>query len=133
MNIINLREFNLTPKSNMAYAITNENVGWVSDGYHTFDELYYHRMVLFAVICNQNKHLAWKSKLHSDGQMASGYFIVGINTPAGQATYHYQLDHWEKFQCEELPTAPLYDGHTPQDAIERIVALTAVCPQKKGK
>lgn len=25
----------------------------VSDGYHTFDELYYHRGLLFSLVCNQ--------------------------------------------------------------------------------
>lgn len=29
-------------------------MGEVSDGYHTFNELYYHRAVLFAVICNEH-------------------------------------------------------------------------------
>ncbi len=33
--------------------------GEISDGYHTFDELYYHRMVLFSIICNTYKDKAW--------------------------------------------------------------------------
>ena len=33
----------------------------ISDGYHTFDELYYHRMVLFSIICNTYDDKAWKS------------------------------------------------------------------------
>ena len=41
-------------------------VGKISDGYHTFDELYFHRMILFSVICNTYKEKAWKSKLHDD-------------------------------------------------------------------
>lgn len=36
--------------------------GELSDGYHTFNELYYHRAVLFSVICNSHKDIAWKSK-----------------------------------------------------------------------
>lgn len=32
--------------------------GNTSDGYHTFDELYHHRAILFAVICNANKDKA---------------------------------------------------------------------------
>lgn len=27
--------------------------GELSDGYHSFNELYYHRMILFSIICNQ--------------------------------------------------------------------------------
>ena len=61
-----------------------ENKRQISDGSHTFDELYYHRMVLFSIICNQNKECAWKSWKHADGSMYEDYFIVGIDTPAGQ-------------------------------------------------
>jgi len=41
----------------------------VSDGFHTFGELYRHRAALFSVICNVFKEKAWKSRLHSDGTM----------------------------------------------------------------
>lgn len=80
--------------------------GELSDGYHSFNELYYHRMILFSIICNQNKTISWKSKLHDDGTMFENYFIVGINTPDGQFTYHYHIDHWDKFDVIELETAP---------------------------
>ena len=86
-----------------------------SDGYHTFRELYYHRMVLFSVIVNQNKSSSWKSKLHSDGTMYDDYFIVGVYTPEGNYTYHYHIDNWGMFQCRELERAPEWDGHKPED------------------
>jgi hypothetical protein len=89
----------------------------LNDGYHTFSELYNHRMILFSIIVNKHKNIAWKSKLHHDGTMFENYFIVGIDTPKGQFTYHYQLDNWDKFKCKELKKAPLYDGHTPDDII----------------
>lgn len=89
----------------------------VSDGYHTFEELYNHRMILFSVICNTYSDKAWKSKLHHDGTMYDNYFIVGINTPEGHFTYHYYLDHWDKFQVKELPNAPKWDGHTSDDIV----------------
>ena len=63
-----------------------------SDGCHTFEELYEHRMALFSVICNTYKDKAWKSKLHDDGTMFKDYFIVGITTEEGEYTYHYHLD-----------------------------------------
>ena len=34
----------------------------VSDKHHTFGDLYLQRTVLFSIICNQNKDIAWKSK-----------------------------------------------------------------------
>lgn len=112
-----------------------EITGETSDGYHTFDELYDHRARLFSVIVRDHRELAWKSMLHHDGTMYDGMFIVGVETPAGQATYHYDVDpYWDLFDCEELDRAPEWDGHTPQQAIERIAALEPSCdrdaPQK---
>lgn len=94
----------------------------VSDGYHTFDELYYHRMILTAVIADQNKENAWKSKLHSDGAMFEGSFIIGFNTWLGNYSYHYGLDYWNLFDVEALDRAPEWDGHKPED-IERLLSL----------
>ena len=108
--------------------------GDTSDGYHTFNELYHHRAVLFSVIVRDHRELAWKAKKHHDGTMYDGMFIVGIETPEGQATYHYDLDpYWEMFDCEEREFAPEWDGHTPSDAIERIAELrSGTCHDKNG-
>lgn len=98
--------------------------GSTSDGYHTFDELYHHRAMLFSVVAKAFPDRAWKSLKHADGTMYDGMFIVGIRTPGGQATYHYDVDpYWSIFDCEELDAAPEWDGHTPERAIERIAAL----------
>ena len=95
----------------------------ISDGYHTFDELYFHRMILFSIICNQNKEKAWKSKLHDDGTMYDNYFIVGITTPEGQYSYHYHMEYWGHFEgIKELERAPKWDGHQPKD-ITRLISL----------
>ncbi len=100
--------------------------GETSDGYHTFNELYYHRAVLFSVIVANYPERAWKSKKHHDGTMYDGMFIVGIDTPDGQATYHYDVDpYWDMFKCRVLDNAPEWDGHTPSEAIERIGKLKA--------
>lgn len=99
-----------------------EDTSQVSDGAHTFDELYYHRMVLFAMICNQNSHEAWKSKKHHDGEMIEGMFIVGIDTPEGQFTYHYPKKYWKMFQVKKYILAPEFDGHTSKD-ITRLFSL----------
>lgn len=99
--------------------------GDTSDGYHTFNELYHHRAVLFSVICNARPDITWKSKRHHDGTMYDDMFIVGIDTPDGQATYHYDIDpYWGLFRVKELEYAPEWDGHTPDEAIRRIGTLT---------
>ena len=114
----------LTPEEIIKATLGAPITGETSDGYHTFNELYHHRAVLFSVIVRDHPGLAWKSKLHHDGTMYDGMFIVGIETPQGQATYHYDIDpYWEMFDCKELERAPEWDGHTPDQAIERIATL----------
>lgn len=109
-----------------AVEIPKSGIGDVSDGYHTFNELYHHRAVLFSVICNLHPLCSWKSKKHSDGTMYDGMFIVGINTPEGQATYHYDINpYWDMFKVPETEFAPEWDGHTAQEAIKRIGSLEA--------
>ena len=99
--------------------------GNTSDGSHTFNELYHHRAVLFAMICNQNSTIAWKAKKHNDGTMFDGMFVVGIETPQGQATYHYDISpYWDYFKVKELEIAPIWDGHTPSQAIDRILEMS---------
>lgn len=97
--------------------------GDTSDGYHTFNELYYHRMCLFAALIKQNKDISWKSKKHFDGAMYDNFFIVGITTPTGNATYHYDLKYWDIFDCKELDNAPEWDGHTPDDVCKRVLTI----------
>lgn len=112
--------------SELYAALKNNDIGEFSDGYHTFDELYHHRAILFSVICNTYPELAWKSKQHHDPAqpMYDGMFIVGIQTREGQATYHYDVDpYWDMFHIKELETAPEWDGHTPDEAIRRIASL----------
>lgn len=111
------------PTANVVEVPIN-GIGELSDGYHSFNELYHHRAVLFSVICNLMPNKAWKSKLHSTGDMYEGMFIVGIETPEGQATYHYNIEpYWNMFKVKELEKAPEWDGHTSSDAINRIARL----------
>jgi hypothetical protein len=101
----------------------------VSDGYHTFGELYEHRRALTAVLAAaaSNDGDSWRSKAHhpDDAPMfEGGYFIVGIKLPTGVITYHYQLKHWDDFAAvPELPHAPKWDGATPADTVSRCLAL----------
>jgi len=96
----------------------------ISDGYHTFRDLYYQRMVLFATIVKQNKELAWKSLRHEDGELCfgGGWFIVGIDTPEGSYTYHYETNFWSMFDCRELERGKRWDGHTDKD-VTRLLSL----------
>lgn len=101
------------------------DIGDVSDGYHTFNELYHHRAVLFSIICNQNARFAWKSKLHSDGTMYDNMFVVGMNLPMKGSiypvSYHYDIyPYWDMFKVKEIERAPVFDGYTPWDVVDRL-------------
>ena len=105
----------------------DSDIGEIDDGYHTFNELYEHRMMLFACLCNLFSKYAWRSKLHDDGTMFDGMFIVGISTPAGEATYHYDLKYWPIFaHCKTLEKAPKFDGHTPKDVLDRLFNMSLI-------
>lgn len=103
-----------------------KDMGEVSDGYHTFNQLYHQRAVLFACIVNQNKNKAWKSFKHSDGKYCfdrnGKWFIVGVDTPQGSYTYHYSKEYWDMFDCKELQCGKEWDGHTEED-VTRLLSL----------
>lgn len=103
-----------------------KDMGEVSDGYHTFNQLYYQRAVLFATIVKLNKNKSWKSFKHSDGIFCFNsngeWFIVGIDTPEGSYTYHYSKEYWDLFDCEELECGKQWDGHTEKD-VTRLLSL----------
>lgn len=111
-------------------------IGEMSDGHHTFNGLYYQRMMLFAALVKVYKDRAWKSYRHEDGELCfgGGCFIVGIDTPAGSYTYHYKNEYFDLFECKELPTGKHWDGHTEKD-VTRLLKLEPadVKPVIRGK
>ncbi len=99
----------------------------ISDGHHTFEELYKHRIILFCTLCNLFPDISWKSRKHYDEEndpMFSGNFIAGINTPDGIATYHIKLEYWDLFDITELERAPKYDDYSNDEVLKRILSLT---------
>lgn len=120
-----------------------------SDGYHTFDELYDHRITLYIALGKkmndadeQEKALksfkegfafdrngwirkVWRSKLHSDGTLFDGWYILGIGKEKGtQITYHIPIERWEESDfAETLDKAPEWDGHSSSDVIKRIMKI----------
>ena len=95
----------------------------ISDKWHTFGDLYYHRMMLTQALSIALEDIAWKSKFHADGTMFDGSFIIGFSSEEhGDYTYHYDLKYWDLFVVDELKNAPEYDGHKPED-IGRLVSM----------
>jgi hypothetical protein len=103
--------------------------GSTSDGFHTFDELYRHRMLLNAALFStwaSNRFIdpydTHKSRLHSDGEapFGGGWFIVVSQLPTGQISYHYPLEHWDLFDVPDQDRAEEWDGHTSEQAADRL-------------
>ena len=103
----------------------------ISDGYHTFDELYDHRITLYIALCRNLKddlgdwRYVWRSQKHSDETNYDGWFLLGIGTEKGhQITYHIPNEQWEETNfATTLIKAPDFDGHTSADVLERIKKL----------
>ena len=98
----------------------------ISDGYHTFKELYEYRLLYNAAFFNElakeGTIKVHKSKRHSTGELCfgGGWFIVMAELPTGQISNHYELKDWNLFHCQEQEKADVWDGHTPQEASKRL-------------
>jgi hypothetical protein len=106
----------------------SEDMSLVSDGYHTFGELYAHRIELFIALCrvmNRLKQHVWKSRLHSDGSAIDDWFVLGIGIHSGhQITYHLPEHKWGECSfAHTMERAPEFDGHTASDVLERLKTL----------
>lgn len=114
----------------------------VSDGSHTFEELYEHRYALWISTCQAISLLGyyrskidepdepptlpvWRSKLHDDGSEYEGYFLLGMGKEKGKMlTYHLPMSKWEETNfAQTLDNAPEWDGHTSADVLERLKLL----------
>ena len=130
-----------------------EEVGEVSDGFHSFNELYNFRKVYNALLFNEwgsqinkisefhkdkngrvheviiskkPKYDVHKSIRHHDGELCfgGGWFVVVAVLPSGQITNHYEMKDWGLFKIPEVEKAKYeFDGHTSQDSIERMLNL----------
>lgn len=114
----------LTPEQAITATLGPKITEDTSDGWHTFKDLYHHRALLFSVIVSNYRDLCWKSKRHHDGKLLDWNFIVGIDTPWGQASYHYGMDYWDLFDCKVLERAPYYDGYRADESVARIARLS---------
>lgn len=96
----------------------------ISDGYHTFQDLYKQRLYLTAALFNAYPELAYKTRKHVDGSPCfdGKWFLVVIETPEGQYSYHYENRYWNLFKIPELKKAKGFDGHTSKD-VRRLISL----------
>jgi len=96
------------------------------DGYHSFKELYDHRIALFIALMYERTEISWRSKLHHDGSGMPGWFIAGMDLPTGPISYHLPESDWSKLDdIRTLDRAPEWDGHTPADVVQRLTDYAA--------
>jgi hypothetical protein len=99
----------------------NENT---SDGYHTFKELYDHRIALFIALMKSHPDISWRANNHEDGSMFEGWFVAGMHLPTGDISYHLPQSDWMKLDGVGIATSnksPEWDGHTPADVVKRLM------------
>jgi len=107
------------------------DIGKVSDGYHTFDELYELRNLLFIALMKAYPDKSWRAYNHYDRTIHKrwfiagheGWFIAGINLDGKNITCYLPMEMWELLNDSGVKTlrdAPKWDGHTPKDVISRL-------------
>lgn len=97
------------------------DVGEVSDGYHTFSELYDHRCLLWVNLLLVNKENAFKTLRDDSGVFTADWFIAGLDTEFGQITYHLPIKYWDFVESiKEIESNSNYDGHTSGQVIGRL-------------
>lgn len=95
--------------------VDGKDTSQVSDGYHTFEDLYSIRLSYNVALFNewgkgitdkpwtQPRYDVHKSQRHHDGELCfgGGWFIVVANLPSGQISNHYEMKHWDLFRIPE--------------------------------
>lgn len=86
----------------------------ISDGFHTFDELYEHRCLLFINLCLMNVSAsAWKPHYE-------GWPCLMMQTKYGQISYHVPEKFLFLFDKVIDKKEFKWDGHTSEDVISRL-------------
>lgn len=101
--------------------------GEVSDGFHTFNELYEHRNSLFIALCREiSNNPAYQTiKQTWRKPIRDGYFLMGINMEEGeQISYHLPASKWNETDFVDFEEEVIkWDGHTSNDVLERLKTL----------
>lgn len=108
----------------------------ISDWYHTFWELYKHRIHLYIALCRNKSRInrlkgsykCIRSKIHEDGLNVWeewGMFLMVLHTPYWQISYHLDKEYWDKcdFAETEEKAKTKFDGHSSNDVLERLLKI----------
>lgn len=91
----------------------------LSDGYHTFDELYEHRVCLFLALCSSLKEKVYY-KLDYDE-----WFCIYLELDEGQISYHVP-NKYKIYAEKNFKYSPdhEFDGHTSDQVLARLTEYT---------
>lgn len=98
--------------------------------YHTVRQLYTRSRVFFLLVAALAPELTFISFRHYDEnkdpiENFNDDFIVGVYTPYGPSTFHFKYEYLSEFKdVRHIDNAPLYDGYTEEESMERLVKLS---------
>ena len=105
--------------------VANKIDGNTSDGYHTFNELYNHRCLLWINYCLQDTKGCYLVENHFDG-----WFLLGKETTQGQISYHCPNKYIHLVTNIERRN-PEFDGHTSNIVLVRLQDIASITRVKK--
>jgi hypothetical protein len=92
----------------------------ISDGYHTFGELYDHRCALYVLLCLRSpEQCTWRPDFED-------WFVLYMDSPLGQISYHVP----NKMLCFienkiKRDDNHVWDGHSSATVLQRLTALAS--------
>lgn len=89
----------------------------ISDGYHTFDELYEHRVLLYLNLCVLMKD---KASYKVEDESYGGWFVLYLETERGQISYHLPSEYLSFCKDNFNDWHPEFDGHTSKIVADRL-------------
>ena len=98
-----------------------EDLTKVSDGYHTIEELYEHRHLLYLLYVISQ--IGNYDDIYYKEEDYPGWFILYIEITEGQISYHLPNKYLKIVKAQGIKKAPddyKWDGHTSKDVLERL-------------
>ncbi|MFA5602776.1 MAG: hypothetical protein WDA21_03475 [Bacilli bacterium] len=110
---------------------SNIDVDLISDGWHTFGELYKHRQMLLIKLCqfisksNRKDLVVWKTRKHNDNTVMEGYFLLGITINKNNyISYHMDNNVWDLCAYAiELDKSPIVGNYNSKMALQNLTDL----------
>jgi len=99
-----------------------------SDWYHTFKELYAHRIALFIALIKCNPKISWRANNNDDWTNREWRFVAWIHLDSWDITYHLPQDKRTELDWYGITTtlnAPKRDWHTSDDVLNRLKCFEA--------